>query len=179
MRDILRKLAVSIPEGYEIISVELNSETDTYKCICKGRDETCTWHFDILSNNWEKKESSSNLKTLDMFGESSAPQKPREHKTSIFSKPEIPPLNPNYTYVDKLHFIYPPMFSKKTEVGYATVIKDFVLKLNLDMEGDGDDTQFKVGYKFKLFECKGKYYVLIVKRTLKETYVTLSKEHFR
>lgn len=36
MRDILRKLAVAIPEGYEIISVELNSETDTYKCTCKG-----------------------------------------------------------------------------------------------------------------------------------------------
>lgn len=71
------------------------------------------------------------------------------------------------------------MFYKKTEVGYATVIKDFVLKLNLDMEGDGDDTQFKVGDKFKLFEVKGVYYVQIVKRTLKETYVTLSKEHFR
>ena len=71
------------------------------------------------------------------------------------------------------------MFSKKTEVCYATVIKDFVLKLNLDMEGDGDDIQFKVGDKFKLFEVKGVYYVLISKSLLKETYVTLSKDHFR
>lgn len=176
MRDILRKLAVSIPEGYEIISVELNSETDTYKCICKGRDETCTWQFDYLSNNWKKKDSNSELKTLDMFSESSEPKK---HKTSVFSKLETPPLNPDYVYEDKLLFVYPPMFAKKTEVGYATVIKDFKLTLNLDIEGEGDDVYYKVGDKFKLFECKGKYYVQIVKRTLKETYVTLSKEHFR
>lgn len=71
------------------------------------------------------------------------------------------------------------MFAKKTEVGYTTVIKDFKLTLNLDIEGEGDDVYCKVGDKFKLFECKGKYYVQVVKRTLKETYVTLSKEHFR
>lgn len=176
MRDILRKLTLAIPEGYEIISVELNSETDTYNCKCKGRGETCTWEFDILLNSWEKKGSSSEVKPLDMFSESSEPKK---HKTSIFSKSEIPPLNPDYAYEDKLLFVYPPMFAKKTEVGYATVIKDFKLTLNLDMEGEGDDVYYKVGDKFKLFECKGKYYVQIVKRTLKETFVTLSKEHFR
>lgn len=36
MRDILRKLSLSIPEGYAIMSVELNSETDTYICKWKA-----------------------------------------------------------------------------------------------------------------------------------------------
>lgn len=89
------------------------------------------------------------------------------------------PISSEIQYDDNLHFTYPPTFARKINIGKVTVIKNFKLKLSPDMEYEGDDTFYKVGDEFNLIKAKDKFYVLIHKKGPFETFVTLSKEHFR